>query len=205
MRNWTRSLDLLQTEPLTETKRKCNDEDWNSIQLVLRGDVSQFEVLMKRYQGMVFSQASKAFLSEEEAEDFTQEVFLKAYESLSQFRGEAQFSTWLFQIAKFRLTKVNKKKSHLITDWTEEVSSLADKSKPSVAEILDKEETHHTLHSLIAKLPKSYQLPIHLHYFENKPLKEIANDLNIKLNTIKSHISRGKELLRKWWSHEIEG
>nr|WP_265397084.1 sigma-70 family RNA polymerase sigma factor [Leptospira levettii] len=175
------------------------------MQFVLRGDVSQFEVLMKRYQGMVFSQARKAFLSEEEAEDFTQEVFLKAYESLSQFRGEAQFSTWLFQIAKFRLTKVNKKKSHLITDWTEDVSTVADKSKPSVAEILDKEETHHTLHSLIAKLPKSYQLPIHLHYFENKPLKEIANDLNIKLNTIKSHISRGKELLRKWWSHEIEG
>nr|WP_267899527.1 sigma-70 family RNA polymerase sigma factor [Leptospira biflexa] len=162
-------------------------------------------MLMKRYQGMVHSQARKAFLSEEEAEDFTQDVFIKAYESLSLFRGEAQFSTWLFQIAKFRLTKVNKKKSHIFTDWSEDVATVADKSKPSVVDILDKEETHLTLHSLIAKLPKSYQLPIRLHYFENKPLKEIANDLNIKLGTIKSHISRGKDLLRKWWSHEIEG
>lgn len=160
---------------------------------------------MKRYQGMVYSQARKAFLSEEEAEDFTQEVFIKAYESLSLFRGEAQFSTWLFQIAKFRLTKVNKKKTHLITDWTDDVTTLADNSKPSLVDVLDKEETHDILHSLIAKLPKSYQLPILLHYFENKPLKEISNDLNIKINTIKSHISRGKELLRKWWSHEIEG
>lgn len=160
---------------------------------------------MKRYQGMVYSQARKAFLSEEEAEDFTQEVFIKTYESLSSFRGEAQFSTWLFQIAKFRLTKVNKKKTHLFADWTDDVTTLADNSKPSAAEVLDKEETHHILHSLIAKLPKSYQLPILLHYFENKPLKEISNDLNIKLNTIKSHISRGKDLLRKWWSHEIEG
>ncbi len=57
---------------------------------------------------------------------------------------------------------------------------------------------------MIAKLPKSYQLPIILHYFENKPLKEISNELNIKLNTIKSHISRGKELIRKWWKHEID-
>ncbi|TGL51611.1 sigma-70 family RNA polymerase sigma factor [Leptospira kemamanensis] len=160
---------------------------------------------MKRYQGMLYSQARRAFLSEEEAEDFTQEIFLKAYESLSQFRGEAQFSTWLFQIAKFRLTKVNKKKTHLLTDWSEDVTTVPDQSNPSVVEMLDKEETHLTLHSLIAKLPKSYQLPIRLHYFENKPLKEIANDLNIKLNTIKSHISRGKDLLRKWWSHEIEG
>lgn len=160
---------------------------------------------MKRYQGMVHSQARKAFLSEEEAEDFTQEVFLRAYESLSQFRGEAQFSTWIFQIAKFRLTKVNRKKSDLFTDWSDDVTTVPDKSNPSVVEMLDKEETHLTLHSLIAKLPKSYQLPIRLHYFENKPLKEIANDLNIKLNTIKSHISRGKDLLRKWWSHEIEG
>ncbi|WP_280525996.1 RNA polymerase sigma factor [Leptospira jelokensis] len=167
--------------------------------------MSQFEVLMKRYEGMVYSQARKAFLTKEEAEDFTQDVFLKAYESLSQFRGEAQFSTWLFQIAKFHITKVNKKKSHIQADWTEDVATVPDNSKPSTVEVLDKEETHHILHSLIAKLPKSYQLPIRLHYFENKPLKEIANDLNIKLGTIKSHISRGKELLRKWWSHEIEG
>nr|WP_265390694.1 sigma-70 family RNA polymerase sigma factor [Leptospira kanakyensis] len=166
--------------------------------------MSQFEVLMKRYQGMVFSQAKKAFLTDEEAEDFTQEVFLKTYESLSQFRGESQFSTWLFQIARFRLTKVFKKKKLPITDWKEDISSVADHSKPSVVDILDKEETSHNLRSLIAKLPKSYQMPILLHYFENKPLKEIASDLNIKLGTIKSHISRGKDLIRKWWSHEIE-
>ncbi|TGL86832.1 sigma-70 family RNA polymerase sigma factor [Leptospira congkakensis] len=159
---------------------------------------------MKRYQGMVFSQAKKAFLTEEEAEDFTQEVFLKAYESLSQFRGESQFSTWLYQIARFRLTKVFKKKKLPITDWKEDISFVADHSKPSVVEILDKEETSHNLRSLIARLPKSYQMPILLHYFENKPLKEIAADLNIKMGTIKSHISRGKDLLRKWWSHEIE-
>nr|WP_265369364.1 sigma-70 family RNA polymerase sigma factor [Leptospira meyeri] len=167
--------------------------------------MSQFEVLMKRYQGMVYSQAKKAFLTNEEAEDFTQEVFLQSYESLSKFRGESQFSTWLFQIARFRLTKVYKKKKLPLTDWQEDISFVADEKGTSVVEILDKEETSHTLRSLISKLPKSYQMPILLHYFENKPLKEIASDLNIKLGTIKSHISRGKDLLRKWWSHEIEG
>lgn len=76
--------------------------------------MSQFEVLMKRYQGMVYSQAKKAFFTDEEAEDFTQEVFLQTYESLSKFRGESQFSTWLFQIARFRLTKVYKRKNYLL-------------------------------------------------------------------------------------------
>ncbi|TGN17160.1 RNA polymerase sigma factor [Leptospira idonii] len=157
---------------------------------------------MKRYQAMVLSQANKAFSSSEEAEDFTQEVFLKAYESLSTFRGEAQFSTWLFQIARNQISKHFKKKKLSTQTWDDSLPTQVPNVTPSFADQLAHEEEGHLLRHLISKLPIAYQKPILLHYFENRSLKEISEDMNIKINTIKSHISRGKDLIRKWWKHE---
>lgn len=158
---------------------------------------------MKRYQGMVFSQARKAFPTKDEAEDFTQEVFLKAYESLSTFRGQAQFSTWIYQIARNEISRhfKNKKPDHATLEDTHGTKSKTDVSQGFIDQLV-KEEDGNLLRSLISRLPAVYRKPIILHYFENMSLKEISSDMDIKLNTIKSHIARGKELIRKWWHHE---
>ncbi len=158
---------------------------------------------MKRYQGMVFSQAMKAFATKDEAEDFTQEVFLKAYEALSTFRGEAQFSTWLYQIARNEISKQFKKKKHDTETFEEKnLKTQGTDVSSGILEQITKEADWNLLRTLISRLPHSYRKPIILHYFENRSLKEISKDMDIKLNTIKSHISRGKELIRKWWHHE---
>jgi RNA polymerase sigma-70 factor, ECF subfamily len=158
---------------------------------------------MSRYEGMIEAQARKAFPNTEEAEDFKQDVFLKAYESLSLFRGEAQFSTWLYQIARFQLIRFWKQKKIPVTTWDQTLEETTpDSSIPLFSETLEKEEDHRLLKQLIAKLPLVYRKPILLHYFENRPLREISDNLNIKIGTIKSHISRGKDLIRKWWIHE---
>ena len=152
---------------------------------------------------MVSSQALKAFDTKDEAEDFTQEVFLKVYESLSTFRGEAQFSTWIYQIARNEISKHFKKRKPTL-ETLEESHGIHAKSDLSsgIIEQIAKEEDGNLLRSLISQLPAVYRKPIILHYFENMSLKEISDDMDIKLNTIKSHISRGKDLIRKWWHHE---
>lgn len=66
---------------------------------------------MDKYQGMVFSQAIKFTGNQEEAEDLTQEIFLKAFEALSTFKGESQFSTWLFSIARNQILMKHRKES----------------------------------------------------------------------------------------------
>lgn len=157
---------------------------------------------MKRYQGMVFSQASKAFVTVDEAEDFTQEIFLKAYESLSTFRGEAQFSTWLYQIARNEISRIYKKKKPLTESLDESHITSVSLKAAGVFDHLAKEEEGNLLRSLISRLPLVYRKPIILHFFENRSLKEISEDLDIKINTLKSHISRGKDLIRKCWKHE---
>jgi len=172
---------------------------------VLSGDSDSYELLVNKYSGLVYSLANKSFSSKDEVEDFAQDVFLSAYESLSGFRGEAQFSTWLYQIAKNRLAKHWNKKVRIKEDpWKESILEHADQEKASIGEFLEKEEIQDTLRRLIQRLPKMYQLPIILHYFENRPLQEISQNLNIKINTIKSHISRGKDLIRKWWPQDFQ-
>ena len=66
---------------------------------------------MDKYQGMVFSQAIKFTGNQEEAEDLTQEIFLKAFEALSTFKGESQFSTWIFSIARNQILMKHRKES----------------------------------------------------------------------------------------------
>ncbi|MCE9499180.1 MAG: RNA polymerase sigma factor [Leptospira sp.] len=162
---------------------------------------------MDKYQGMVYSQAIKATGSAEEAEDLTQDVFLKAFEGLSAFRGEALFSTWIYKIAQNELIRRSKKSHDIQLENHEEIDSLA----LSSLEKLKKWSSHFTpemqylksemtgkVRNLIARLPAAYKKPLVLYYFENMSYNEISDHLNLKLNTLKSYIFRGKEILKGW-------
>ncbi|MFA4794950.1 RNA polymerase sigma factor [Leptospira kirschneri] len=184
-----------------------NQEDWDCIQKVLHGDFNSFELLMNRYQGLVYSQAIKAFRNETEAEDFTQDIFLKAFESLSTFQGKSQFSTWLFVIARNEIIRKYRKEHPEISGL--DALILAENEKEKQSEIYSeqeskflKEENSEKIRNLVARLPELYRKPITLHYFENMSYKEISKKLNLKMNTLKSYIFRGKEIMKDWLNNE---
>lgn len=183
----------------------CDPEDWAAIQKVLAGDFESFEQLVLRYESMVYSQAKKAFRNESEAEDFTQDIFLKAFEGLSTFKGRSKFSTWVFSIARNEIIR-KYRKDHPEIDMpidgiSSDVASVGSSSQES--EVLERETTD-KIRSLVEKLPELYRKPISLHYFENMSYKDISENLNLKMNTLKSYIFRGKEILREWLKKEDE-
>ncbi|MBM9499864.1 RNA polymerase sigma factor [Leptospira sp. 201903071] len=185
----------------------CKPEDWDCIQKVLQGDFNSFEQLMNRYQGLVYSQAIKAFRNETEAEDFTQDIFLKAFESLSTFQGRSQFSTWLFTIARNEIIRRYRKEHPEISGL--DALILAENEKEKKKEIsseqenkLLNQESSEKIRTLVENLPDVYRKPIALHYFENMSYKEISKKLNLKMNTLKSYIFRGKEIMRDWLNKE---
>ncbi|WP_061224253.1 RNA polymerase sigma factor [Leptospira weilii] len=185
----------------------CNQEDWDCIQKVLHGDFNSFEILMNRYQGLIYSQAIKAFRNETEAEDFTQDIFLKAFESLSTFQGRSQFSTWLFVIARNDIIRRYRREHPEISglDTLLLVESEIEKKNEISSEQetkLLKQEISEKIRSLVESLPELYRKPIMLHYFENMSYKEISKKLNLKMNTLKSYIFRGKEIMRDWLNKE---
>jgi RNA polymerase sigma-70 factor (ECF subfamily) len=154
---------------------------------------------------MISSLSSRFIQDPDEREDFLQEVFINAYQSLSQFRGESEFSTWLYQIARNQLAKRSKAESSIsVDDHTVfdrlDLSALEKwkniRRNVSQESHVIKEEISEKVRSLVSSLPIQYKNPIVLYYFENLSYKEIAEMLNLKMNTLKSYIFRGKELLR---------
>ncbi|WCL48957.1 RNA polymerase sigma factor [Leptospira sp. GIMC2001] len=184
------------------------------IQDILNGNVTKFNTLMLKYEKMVYAVANRKFETNEEKEDFVQDVFLQVYQSLSSFRGDAQFSTWLYQIARNLASKKqnqNQSKDQIQVDD----HSIFDNLKLSASETFRKlsnhasiegqvikEEIASTIRRLVDSLPARYKNPIHMYYFQNYSYKEIAEKLNLKTNTLKSYIFRGREILREMWSHE---
>lgn len=161
---------------------------------------------MDKYQGMVYSEALKFTKNPDEAEDITQEIFLKAFESLSIFKGHSKFPTWLYKIGKnIALSKARKEKNTPIDSHQEfNPNQYQDNRWSQVTlEIENLEnEMKQKVRSLIARLPSIYKKPLVLYYFENMSYKEISEHLDIKINTLKSYILRGKDLMKSWMNHE---
>ena len=74
-----------------------NDEYY--IDLIINGDTNAFEVLVDRYKDMVFTLTLRILKNREEAEEAAQDTFMKTYKSLSRFKGDSKFSTWIYKIA----------------------------------------------------------------------------------------------------------
>src|SRR4030042_4179726 len=89
--------------------------DSEIIKLILQGDKEKFRMLVEQYQQMVFRTCMGFLHNKDDADDLTQEVFIQVYQSLSRFKGEAAFSTWLYRIAvNASLNKVRKSSKNII-------------------------------------------------------------------------------------------
>ena len=100
-------------------------DDQHHINLVINGDINAFAALVDRYKDMVFTLALKMLKSREDAEEVSQDTFIKVYKSLAMYRGESKFSTWLYKVAYntcLDRTRKNKKEKQLveIDDYTEQ-------------------------------------------------------------------------------------
>jgi RNA polymerase sigma-70 factor (ECF subfamily) len=161
------------------------------------GDRAMFGVLVGRYQDRVFrlvvSVLGPHFAAD--AEDVCQEVFIKVYGKIRLFTGQAAFGTWLYRIAynlavdwkrraRFRLPHVS----------VEEVENLAASSDP-VEDVLTKEQKDFVARAL-DNLPDLYRSAIYMYYWLELPIEEIGQLLNMPENTVKSHLFRGRNLLK---------
>ncbi|PKR77077.1 RNA polymerase subunit sigma [Halalkalibacillus sediminis] len=135
-----------------------------------------------------------------DADDISQEVFLKVYQKIDQFKGESELKSWIYRIA------INKSKDHL-RSWKYRQQKLKDKmertfKKESAVEhqtpehISIEDEEANTLMEHVYELPVKYREVIILHYFEQLSTKEIAEVLETNLNTVKARLKRGRERLK---------
>lgn len=165
----------------------------------------QFETFMRNYQNMVYSTALRLVANPAEAEDISQEVFLKAYERFSELRESPTAGGWLRTVARnMSLNHLSRYRARW-SFFSELSSSTQEEDAPEIefaAPPQLEEELAHADHKQLVeealqKLPPSQRVPLVLYHLEGLKYEEIAAKLNISLGKVKTDIFRAREALRK--------
>lgn len=189
---------------MSSNKEMNHQSDQYYIDLVLNGDTNSFSVLVERYQSMVYTVVYRMIKNKEEAEEVSQDTFVKAFTSLSKFRGDAKFSSWLYTIAyrkSLDAIKVAKRLavSELIEDITEgEIESVHD----ALGYLQEKERKQIILDS-IRSLPEEETAIITLYYYEEKSVKEIVDIIGLTKDNVKIKLYRSRKKLYSILKHYI--
>ncbi len=159
----------------------------------LRGDEESLEVLIKRYLRHIYSFVYKNISNQEAAEDITQEVFIKVWRNLKKFKHEKKFSTWIFTIAKNASIDFLRKKKTATIALNENLAI----EKSNFINDIDNKNFIRKIHNVLQQLSPNYQAIILLKSESNLTFREIAENLNEPLNTIKSRYRRALITLKQ--------
>ena len=171
------------------------------IQKAKEGNQKAFHFLMDSFWGEVYGFLLKRTENENDAEDIAVQTFSKAFNKLDSFNEEYKFSTWLIAIAKnIHFDLIRKRKSLLNSntiDADDEALTIIDGS-PSAEDKIIIEQNLVELLKQIKKLKPNYQEIIHLRYFQEKSIKQIANQLDETENNVKVKLLRARKLLAEY-------
>lgn len=166
------------------------------------GDPSAFEDLVREYQDRIFNLCRYMLGNARDAEDAAQDVFFKAFQRLDDFKPEASLFTWLYRIGVNTCLDY-KRKSFLRAFYQVEqgIPSPPDESTPD--KIYQSKETAIAIHRALAGLPAKLRATIVLREIEHLSYEEIAVILRISTGTVKSRISRAREMLKSILKKEV--
>jgi len=174
------------------------------IDLAQQGDSQALTQLVLGQQQYVYSIAMSVLKNPEDAADLTQEAFIRLFRALPQYNSESRFTTWLYRLVvnlcrdelRRRGRQVQVSPPSNEDADIDPISSVADDDRwTDPAQSLDSHELRDQVRSALGQLEEHYRLVLTLYYFEDMKYADISTILDIPLNTVKSHIRRGKERL----------
>lgn len=172
---------------------RAEPDDGDLVELTLRGHPEAFATLVERYDRAVYHLAYRTLRDVEEARDATQEAFFKAFRSLRTFKQGAKFSTWIFAITYHACCDRLNRRKHYVG---EELPDRADAAPGPEAQVIALDDASR-LRAAIEALPEKYRSVITLFHLQGKQYEEIASVLGLPMGTVKTHLFRAKEQLRR--------
>lgn len=186
------SLSSSQHERITDVRAR----EFKIVREVLGGNTEEFRFLVETYKNRVFSLVLRAVGDRPVAEELTQEVFVKAYSNLAQFRFEASFGTWLTCIALNHTTNYFDSKRYKQSRCTVSYEPQTHESKSQAEESLTNEVLLESFRSALSELKPQYRDIIVLCSLEGKSYEEASAILDIPVGTVRSRLNRARERLR---------
>ena len=184
--------------------------DSEIISLVLKGDHNAYALLVERYKSYVFTLTFRFTKNREDAEEVSQDIFVKAYRSLADFKGTAKFSTWLYTIVNTTcITFLRKKRLDVRSLDDERTFEVADSQDSGFrANQVEQKSRLNMVNRAIAMLSPDDAEIITLFYKNEQSLEEIGQILGVEVNTAKVRLHRArtrlKEKMEKHFTEEIK-
>ncbi len=180
----------------------------NELELIAkfkRGDRSVFEVLVLKYQDRIYNLCLYMLGNSQDAEDVAQETFIKAYRNLDSFETHAPFYTWIYRIGINTCLDYKKKASSRYERFHVDIDSLQQEIPYEISpeNHLKMSEISESVQAALLEIPAKLRSVIVLKEIEDLSYEEISRVLKISIGTVKSRISRARELLRKKLRNKI--
>ncbi len=198
-------LTVTKTDALQSYHYMIQIEDTYYIEKVLAGDTKSFAVLVDRYRDLVFTLALRMLKNREEAEEVAQDTFIKVFKSLSKFKGEAKFSTWIYRITyNSCLDALKKYKQEYQKDTIDEFTERQLATLDNAFEILADKEQSQIIEACLRKLPEEESFLLTLYYFDEQSIAEIAKIVAISEANVKVKLFRSRKKLAALLKEKLE-
>lgn len=177
----------MQQEPERELVERCR-----------RGDEGAFQELITRYKDLVYAVIARTVADRSRVDDLAQDVFLRVHRGLPYFRGEARVSTWIYRIVVNVCTQELARRGADRTglDGHDAVMATPDRQFSDL-------ELRDRLEKAIARLPANYRILVAAHYLDGVQYEALAEALQMPLGTVKTHLYRAKQQLRRLLENEL--
>lgn len=205
------SSDTPRGEDSAEARGPINADDRNDIAHIVstrRGDPDAFTHIVQTYSGRVFAQLLRMVRNREEAEDLTQETFVRAYRQLRRYDESRPFRNWLFTIAAnvgLNAIRSQTRKNRLIQSEGAAAAGRAEQSEsPKPLGQAIQSEQHDRLGQAFESLPEKSAVLVHLVYREEMTIREAAEIVGMTEGAAKVALHRARKTLREWFLEEGE-
>jgi RNA polymerase sigma-70 factor (ECF subfamily) len=171
-----------------------------TIEACKRGDRDAFHDLFEAHKDRVYTIAFHYSGDEAMARDVCQQVFLKLFTGINQFREDSQFTTWLYRIVANACADEHRKRKRFVP-FSPEIEVRHMVAKGSQEEAYNKRQVAESVRGAIAELTPKLRLPILLKYVEGLSYDEIAESLGLSIGTVSSRLNRGHKMLARKLDH----
>lgn len=193
----THSLEVSAPDRLSS---HAEQDDVQLVKASQQGNQDAFSILVQRHQRRVFNLSLRMLQDDEDANEIAQEAFLAAWQGLPSFRGEACFTTWLYRITYHcclrQLEQRKRERSLQVAIQEEQILEEVSKEKRA-EEISEIGDQRAIVREQVEKLPARYRVVLILRHFQEMTYEEIATLLSMPVGTIKTHLFRARNLLKK--------
>ena len=180
--------------------------DESAIRLVLNGDTRAFSEIVDRYRDSVFGMALRFTGNHGDAQDISQEIFIRVYENLNRYNGKSKFSTWLYRISYNLCIDWTRKhrKDRLVTGITDDDPEIPD-SRAGPEDTFFETQRRRELRRAISSLKDKYRDILILFYYQGFSYEVISGILEMPVKTVETQLYRARKQLRKRLEGDLEG